>query len=61
MADARRLTALTMVPELAKEVAAQIETGGAYDPADIPANSAAADVAALRTDFNALLAVLRGD
>lgn len=28
MADARRLLELSMVPELAKEVASQIETGG---------------------------------
>lgn len=61
MADARRLIALSMVPELAKEVAAQIDTagGGLTVPAAAQADSTATTIAGLVTDFNALLAKLR--
>lgn len=62
MADVRRLIELSMVPPLAKEVAQQIDAGALnYDPADIPADSTATTLEALVDDFNALLAVLRGN
>lgn len=35
MADARRLVELSMVPELAKEVASQIDAAGSPSPDDI--------------------------
>lgn len=58
MADVRRLAELGMVPELAKEVASQIETGGAVATWDTldgkPAVIAAgADQAAARTAIGA--------
>lgn len=57
MANVDRLVALSMVPELAKEVANQIETGGAQGAA--VANSTATDVAGVNTVLNNLLASLR--
>ena len=60
MVDKRRLAELGMPTELAKEVSRQIESGGGFDPGDIPADSTADDIEGLVTDFNALLAVLRG-
>ena len=81
-ANTRRLTELGMVPPLAKEVAAQIVSGGLQigttgstamagnrtPTATIrggvlhqtaQADTTAADLAALKVDFNALLAKLR--
>lgn len=81
-ADVRRLVELSMVPELAKEVANQINTGtlqigttsttamagnrtptatirGGVLQQTAQADTVAADLAALKVDFNALLAKLR--
>lgn len=81
-ADRRRLVELGMVPELAKEVANQMETGtlqigtssttamagnrtptltirGGVLQQAAQADTTAVDLAALKVDFNALLAKLR--
>lgn len=57
MADKRRLAELGMTPELAKELASQMD--GVFTPAAAQADSTATDAAGLVTDFNALLAKLR--
>lgn len=58
MADVRRLVELSMVPELAKEVATQIDAAGtAFTPGSAVAD--ATDETEAVTQLNALLASLR--
>lgn len=58
MADARRLVELSMVPELAKEVATQIDAAGTpFTPGSAVVD--ATDEATAVTQLNALLASLR--
>lgn len=58
MSDVRRLVELSMVPELAKEVATQIDAAGTpFSPGTAVAD--ATDEATAVTQLNALLASLR--
>ena len=60
MADVRRLVELSMVPELAKEVATQIDSATGFTPGAPVANATvAADGTSAGTQLNALLASLR--